>query len=282
MRPFRLLGVVCLLTAGSVGCGTEPAADDVGAHTITPRMRQVAKAWTGSEAARAWREGFYPLEDVVRLPEGAFHSGADKVAYLSRNFTLRGALPGTPARHGRIRWTNGRSLPATIMTARQAYETLDGGDGADPLIVEKAVLGRMTLNTSRGPAQVPAWLFTLDGYDTPLKRMAIAPSKLPRAPVPSLSQATDSGSPLVGLESVAEDGRSVTVRAGHGACDDGPTVDVLETSDSVVLAGGVRGAKGGPCTLQLLSDPVTVRLDRPLGGRLLLDAFTGAPVTMEG
>lgn len=283
MRPFTLLGVVCLLTVGSLGCGTEPAGDDVGADTITPRMRQVAKAWKGSDAARAWRAGFYPLEDVVRLPEGAFHNGADKLAYLSGNFTLRGPLPGAADRRGRIRWTNGESLPATITTARQAYETLDGADGGDgdPLVVTKATLGQMTLRTSRGPARVPAWLFTLDGYDTPLTYVAVGSSKLPRAPVPPLSQATDNGSPLHGLQSVAADGRSVTVRVGHGACDDGPAVDVLETGDSVVLAGTVRGANDGPCTAQLLVDPVTVRLDRPLGERLLLDAFTGKPVTVS-
>ncbi|MFJ5216817.1 hypothetical protein ACIP98_19120 [Streptomyces sp. NPDC088354] len=282
MRSFALLGVLCLFTMGSAGCGTT-----VGADAAAPRMRQVADAWKGTEAARAWREGYYPLEDAVRLPDGAFHNEEDKLAYLHRNFTLRRALPGSTARHGHIRWTSGASLPATIMTARQAYETLDRDDdgpgaGDAPLTVTEAVLGTTTLNTSRGPARVPAWLFTLDGYDTPLKRVAVAPSKPPRAPVRSLSEGTDSGSPLYGLRSVAEDGRSVTVGAAHGACDDGPTVDVLETRDSVVLSGGVRGVDDGPCTMQLLVDPVTVRLDRPLGGRLLLDAFTGAPVTMTG
>ncbi|MFD3451957.1 hypothetical protein ACFWVC_07215 [Streptomyces sp. NPDC058691] len=248
-------------------------------------MRQVADAWKDTKAADAWREGYYPLEDVVRLPDGAFHNKADKQAYLQRNFTLRGALPGGAARHGRIRWTSGESLAATVMTARQAYETLDSGDGGpggDPLTVTKAVFGTMTLSTSRGPARVPAWRFTLDGYDTPLQHVAVSPSKPPRAPVESLSQSQDTGGlwPLHGLKSVAGDGRSVTVGAEHGSCDDGPAVDVLETGDSVVLAGRVRGANDGPCNSMLLVDPVTVKLDRPLGGRLLLDAFTGAPVTM--
>ncbi|MEU6341663.1 hypothetical protein ABZ883_12045 [Streptomyces sp. NPDC046977] len=285
MRRLIWLGVMCLLTVGSVGCGTEPPADLVGTDRSTPRMRQVAEAWKGSEAARVWRTGFYLLDDPERLPEDAFHNGADKLAYGNGNFRLRaGALPGAAARHGRIRWTNGDSLPATVMTARQAYDTLDRGDrgdGADPLTVTKAALGEMTVNTSRGPARVPAWLLTLDGYDTPVRLMAVASPKPPRAPVPSLSPQTVHGvQPLDEIREVSGDGRTLTVRASHGACDDGPAVDVLETGDSVVLAGGIRGAKDGPCTMQLLHASVTVHLDRPLGDRLILDAFTGKPVTM--
>ncbi|MDX2649603.1 hypothetical protein PV341_39765 [Streptomyces sp. PA03-1a] len=282
MRPLVLVGAVCLLV-GSAGCGarTVSAADDDGAATA--RMREVAEAWEGSESARSWREGFYPLEDVVRLPDNAFRTDADKQAYLTRNFEHRGALPRTE-HEGRIRWADGTSTPVTPMTAREAYDGLDEGpEGrADPLTVTKATFGEMTLLTSRGEARVPAWHFTLDGYDTPLVRAAISPARLPGAPIAALSQATDPGMPLHGLRKVAEDGRSVTVQAEHGACDDGPAVDVLETRDSVVLRGTVRGADDGPCTAQLLVDPVTVRLDRPLGGRILLDAFTGGPVELGG
>jgi hypothetical protein len=166
------------------------------------------------------------------------------------------------------------------MTAQQAYGLLDtGGEGRrNPLTVTKATLGEMTLRTSRGPARVPAWLLTLDGYDTPLKRVAVNPSKLPHAPIEPLTQVTDALMPLEGLQAVAQDDRAITVRAGHGACDDGAAVDVLETSDSVVLASSIRGTNDGACTSQLLTDAVTVRLGRPLGKRVLLDAFTGGPV----
>ncbi|WP_431961589.1 hypothetical protein [Actinacidiphila sp. bgisy160] len=282
MRPIVLVGVICLFL-GSVGCGarTVSATDDSGAAAA--RMREVAKAWEGSAAARSWREGFYPLEDMVRLPDNAFRTEADKRAYLTRNFEHRGAFPRT-GREGRIRWADGTSRRVTPMTAQQAYDQFNEGpeDRAALLTVTKAAFGEMTLLTSRGEARVPAWHFTLDGYDTPLVRAAIDPARLPRAPIAALSQATDAGMPLQGLRKVAEDGRNVTVLAGHGACDDGPAVEVLETRDSVVLHATVRGGSDSPCTAQLLSDPVTVHLDRPLGGRILLDAFTGGPVALVG
>jgi hypothetical protein len=87
--------------------------------------------------------------------------------------------------------------------------------------------------------------------------------------------------PLAGLDTIAEDGRTVTLRAEHGACDDGPAVDVLETAGSVVFSASVRGVSDGPCTSELRIEKVTVKLDRPVGDRMLLDAFTGRPVPHE-
>ena len=80
------------------------------------------------------------------------------------------------------------------------------------------------------------------------------------------------------LVEVAGDGRSVTVLAHHGSCDDGPAVHALETDGSVVLYASVVGTREGPCTRDLRAEEVTVRLARPVGDRVLLDAFTGRPV----
>ncbi|WP_338781927.1 hypothetical protein [Streptomyces sp. DG1A-41] len=66
--------------------------------------------------------------------------------------------------------------------------------------------------------------------------------------------------------------------ANHGSCDNGPAVDVLETSGSVVLAASIVGAETGPCTSQMSGKNVTVELARQVGTRILLDAFTGRPV----
>ncbi|MFF6947918.1 hypothetical protein ACFZAD_04535 [Streptomyces iakyrus] len=84
--------------------------------------------------------------------------------------------------------------------------------------------------------------------------------------------------PLGGLTRVAGNGRSLTVVAHHGSCDDGPVVDVLETSGSVVLSAAVTGLHDGPCTSELRGKKMTVKLDGPVGDRIVLDAFTGRPV----
>ncbi len=283
MRTTSSRTVLILTALGlfATGCGAEAADADVSepAPHTRPRALKVAKAWDGSPAAENWRKGYHPVADPVQLPEDAFHDDADKEAYSSQNFVLRGDLPETSAKDARVTWRNGDSLTLPLMGARKAYEQLDRNSSPGPhLTVTGAKLGETTLATSRGPATVPAWLFTLDGYDTPLKRVALAPSKPPKAPIGPVGDVSDGLWDLDKGVEVAADGRSVTVLAHHGACDDGPAVDVLETDGSVVLSGYIVGQKDGPCTAQLLAKKVTVKLDRPLGDRILLDAFTGRPV----
>ncbi|MEN1884243.1 hypothetical protein [Streptomyces mirabilis] len=256
-RTARLLVSLALLSAGAgavTGCGSERAA---GSGVEAPgtgqepraesRARQVADAWDGSEAARQWRRGYHPMADAVQLPEGGPRDKADQRAFTTQNFVLRG-----------------------------------GNDGPH-LTVTGVKPGEMTLATSRGPATVPAWLFTLEGYDTPLTRAAVRPPKLPESPIgPSRDVPAGTLVPLGRLVEVAGDGRSVTVLADHGSCDSGPAVHVRETRTRVVLSASVLGARKGPCTGETIRARVTVRLTRPLGDRILLDAHTGRPVPHEG
>ncbi|MFE7277626.1 hypothetical protein [Streptomyces sp. NPDC057623] len=277
----HIVGTLTALGLFATGCGADAAGADTSepAPDTRPRALKVARAWDGSPAAEIWRKGYFPVADPVQLPEDAFHDDADKEAYASRNFVLRGDLPERSAKDARVTWRSGDSLTLPLMGAREAYERLDRGSSPAPhLTVTGAKLGETTLATSRGPATVPAWLFTLDGYDTPLKRVALAPAKPPRSPIGPVSHLSEGLFELDKMVEVAADGGSVTVLAHHGACDDGPAVDVLETDGSVVLSGYVTGQEEGPCTAQLLARKVTVELDRPLGDRILLDAYTGRPV----
>ncbi|MGW2717659.1 hypothetical protein [Streptomyces sp. NPDC001492] len=283
-RAVKLLSALALFTVAggaAVGCGSEKAVSHGGS---TARARAVADAWHGSQAAEVWAKGYYPMGDAIQLPDGAFHTDADKRAYTTQNFVLRTTLPDTPEPNGVVKWDDGRSLTLPLMGAGKAYDSLArGSDDGPRLTVTGARLGETTVATGRGPATVPAWLFTLDGYDTPLKRVAIGPSKPPKPPIaPAAQSPSDELWPLQRLVGVADDGRTVTVLAAHGACDDGPALHVLETHDSVVLSASIVGTKDGPCTAQLLGARKTVTLGRPLGGRILLDAFTGGPVPPGG
>ncbi|WP_055617692.1 hypothetical protein [Streptomyces phaeochromogenes] len=285
LRRFLVgLGLFVTVAVGVTSCGDKYG--EAGAHDparAAERARQVSDAWEGSEAARVWREGYFPLGDPVRLPEGAFHSDTDKQAYQRQNFELRGSLPGAPPKKGEVRWRGGGSLAVPVASARAAYEKVGGDSGPGPrLIVTGARLGDMAIQTSRGPATVPAWHFTIKGYDTPLKRVAVVASKLPKPPVKPLPDLTDDLWKLAGLKTVSRDGRTVVLRAHHGSCDDGPGVDVLESADNVVFSAWIRNPSDGPCTKELRAKNVTVKLDRPVGDRMLLDAFTGRPVPYEG
>ncbi|MFI7016827.1 hypothetical protein [Streptomyces sp. NPDC050164] len=286
----NLLVAILLFTVGTAAitaCGSEKGdgrgmeiRDAATAPKREARAREVAKAWDGSKAAEEWRKGYYPLGEAVQLPENGLSNAVDERAYQTKNFVLRGELPAGPHGDGQVQWKSGDALTLPLMGARQAYEALDRDSSPGPhLIVTGARLGEMTLVTNRGPATVPAWLFTLEGYDTPLKRVAVRPSKLPEPPIkPAASVPSGELWSLQRLVEIAGDGRSVTVVANHGSCDNGPAVDVLETSGSVVLSASIIGAETGPCTGQMSGKNVPVKLARQVGTRILLDAFTGRPV----
>jgi hypothetical protein len=279
-RSVRLVAVALLVAAGGGALAYAVEQRDGGQPPgAAVRARLVAEAWDGSRAAEVWRAGYYPSGETVQPPEGGFRGAADKEAYLARDFELRGELPDLRREKGTVRWEGGGSLTLPLRDAREAFADLDGSDGRAPLTVTGVRLGEMTLATNRGSATVPAWLFTLEGYDTPLKQVALGPSELPRSPIgPARDLPTDVLGSLLGSARVSEDGRTVTVVAGHGGCDDGPALHALETAGSVVLSGSVVGTDDGPCTAEMLAEEVTVRLDRPVGDRVLLDAFTGRPL----
>ncbi|WP_328362834.1 hypothetical protein OG828_28585 [Streptomyces sp. NBC_00457] len=278
----HLTRIIALVLFAVVGCGSE-AAGGAGGNSSAPdtkeRAGQVAEAWDGSAAAEAYSKGYYPMQGPVQRPEGGWRDAEDEEAYATQNFALSAELPRTH-KGGKVTWQSGETLTLDLMGAREAYETLAGNSGEGPrLTVTGAELGEMTQATSRGPATVPAWLFTLEGYDTPLKRVAIGPSKVPEPPIGPAAEGVSADLwDLGGVVEVAGDGRSVTVVAHHGACDDGPAVDVLETDGSVVLSGYMVGTDDGLCQDSLHAQEKTVELDRPVGDRVLLDAFTGRPL----
>ncbi|WP_199547178.1 hypothetical protein [Streptomyces sp. N35] len=287
MRTRQLLGVLALVLTGTLalgGCGeggTVGTAPGGGGDPMS-RAQQVADAWRGSDAARQWHEGFFPLEELAWPPQDAWHSGEDKMAYEEGRFTLEEELPDESSR-GQIRWESGggKPLEVEVQSAQAVFELFGHTEqsGKEPrLTITGAKLDQQQVRTSRGPAYIPVWYFTIKGYDQPLIRAAVAPDAIAKTPIAPAPHRSDDLMPLQSLKSVARDGRSLTVFAGHGACDDGPEVRALETGDSVVLTASVRGRDDGPCTSQLLTAEVTVKLKQPLGERVLLDAFAGAPM----
>ncbi|MFZ3592665.1 hypothetical protein [Streptomyces sp. BH104] len=285
VRSARLSAGVALAAVGlaaTAGCGGEKVAGDDG-DALAERARQVADAWDGSSAAAAWRAGYHPTGEAIQLPRGGLHDGADQQAYERRNFEVRGTLPSTGPRDGKVTWAADESATRPLVGAKEAYDTLAGPhlDGKPQLTVTHVALGTMRMSTSRGPASVPAWVFTLDGYASPLKQAATVPSKPPRPPIKAARDLP--GHPLDRLLEVSADGRTVTVVALHGVCDDGPRVDALESRGSVVLSASVTGRdEGRVCTKQGKLERVEVRLRKPLGDRVLLDAHSGSPVPYRG
>ncbi|GAA2709282.1 hypothetical protein GCM10010429_23550 [Micromonospora olivasterospora] len=152
--------------------------------------------------------------------------------------------------------------------------------GCVPLTVTAVRLGAAPVRTSRGEAQVPAWLFTVEELKAPVARLAVAPgaaTPVPQAPAPA-GQVPDGVAGAQDLTALS--GTRLTWRIGMGACDTGGTPLVEERDDVVVVGGAVTPATG-VCTDQLLLKPVTATLKAPLGARPVLDVATGAPLVLR-
>ncbi|BCJ58419.1 hypothetical protein [Micromonospora endophytica] len=147
------------------------------------------------------------------------------------------------------------------------------------LTVTEVELGTAPVRTSRGEAQVPAWLFTVKEIDAVVARVAVAPSAVAAIPEP----APPSGSPPEGLVSAqdlqAVDGAHLTFRLGVGSCDTGVT-PLVQEHDHVVVVGGTVIRPTGVCNDALRLEPVEVTLTAPLGARPILDALTGTPLRL--
>ncbi|MFD6891328.1 hypothetical protein [Streptomyces sp. NPDC059957] len=284
----RTVMVAAVFLGAAAGCGGAGMPWSDAAPDLRPRMGEVARAWEGSAELKEWREGFHLLEDPVRLPAGAFRDGYDKTAYLEGNFALRGELPAQSGRTGRITWSDGAGLDIAVLSASATYETLTGKAPTRerPLTVTGARSGELTMKTSRGPARVPVWFFDLEGYAQPLARVAVAKAEPAEPPIPPMRSFDGRTAELFGHDAADAAATAFTVEAGHGACDGGVAVEVLEGVDTVVLGGrilpGKKLGKGEGCPLMMLEATVPVTLTRPLGNRVLIDAVSGAALGRSG
>lgn len=311
MRRIPVLMTLLLLATAACARPFEdsdsaPLPSDGPAEVFTARAAEVVAAWRAAPGQDALRTGFVPLEDLTVLADDPGFDEDTKTAFSNGWFRSAVALPDRAPAPGTIRYPQG-SQRAPLVSAADAYAQLDQGDpppcprsgraapttagstGPDtpdsrpapnaciPLTVTRAALGTVSVRTSRGAAEAPAWIFTIAELPRPVARVAVAPTAV--ASVPAVSPpAPDHAEGLVAVQDLtAVDGTTVSYRLGVGACDTDVKPLVHETKDVVVLGGSVV-ASDRICTEQLLLEPVDVVLKAPLGTRPVLDAVTGQAV----
>ncbi|WP_422738447.1 hypothetical protein ACN263_03900 [Micromonospora sp. WMMD729] len=310
-RPVLLL-VLPLLSM--VACAAPVADSGVGPTASTPRAfddraAAVAAAW---RPGPGWHDGYVPLQGPTVLTGDPRFTPDTETAFRAGWYRAQVAIPST-AVSGEVRFPDGR-LTLPLITAAEAYRQLDQGDplpcpgrpkrpglptpggptvepGPDgwatsttqtaclPLTVTGVTLGAVPVRTSRGEAQVPAWLFTVEELATPVAQLAVAPTAV--TPVPSVAPPTQPppDGVVAAQDLAAVDGARLTVRLGVGSCDTGITPLVSERPDAVVVGGTVVRSTG-VCNAMLKLEPVVVTLTEPLGARPVLDVVSGAPLTL--
>ncbi|MFD6712686.1 hypothetical protein AMK25_00080 [Micromonospora sp. TSRI0369] len=310
-RVLALLGIPLLAlsacaTPGAAPVRTPPTGPDQ-RPAFTERAEEVAAGW---RPGPGWRDGYVPLQDATVLSSDPGFTDETKVAFGAGWYRDQIPIPAAVPTDGTIRFPDG-TLRVPLMSAADAYAQLRQGDPPPcdgrpaapepaatgrpgpndpvstsaptpcvPLTVTEVRLGSAPVLTSRGRAEVPAWLFTVDELAVPVARIAVAPRVTGRAPGGAVpAQPLPAG--LVSAQQLrAVEGNRIDYVLGVGACDGPPTPLVLERPDVVVIGGAVVTSTG-TCTAQLVLKPVSVTLDAPLGGRAVLDAASGAPLTVR-
>ncbi|MFJ8577134.1 hypothetical protein [Micromonospora sp. NPDC093277] len=234
-----------------------------------------------------------PAGGTIRFPDGTLRvplvSAAEAYAQLGR-----GEPPACPGRPKLPAATPGPGRPKVggptiepgpdgLLPTRPGPEAPISTHAQSPcvsLTVTGVKLGSAAVRTSRGTADVPAWLFTVAELRAPVARLAVAPAAIgavPEAVAPTWQPPAE----LSGVENLSRiDGARLDYPVVGGACDTSVTPLVLERDDVVVLGAG-RTTSGQACIAVAVSKPLSVTLKAPLGNRTVLDVRLGTPVTVR-
>jgi len=274
VRAGRLwLTTGCTLAVALLGgCASGPATvPGPGAG----HLRQVLRTWSAFPAGATPR----PLVltgPPVADPASGFLNGDAKLAYLEGAINLPATLPSGPA----------AAAGFPLITAQQATQILRSVAAKGPpvtarLTVTGVHLGTAVFDTDRGQQQLPAWLFGLAGVRDPVGVLAVAASRRFAPPGRPAN-----GHPFVDDAWLGRGGRTLTVRftgaaSGTGSCT--ASYSVTQAASGTAVAVAVKEhAHGGSVTCAAVgyTRQVTVALAAPLGDRVLVDAASGAAVTV--
>jgi hypothetical protein len=228
-----------------------------------------------------------------RSPDLGFDTLEQKAAWGAGYVVI---APGVPLRSGgttRIDFGNGSSASVSVLDPRTALTEAIGTpyDNCGHLhisaakcriTITRASLTTVQVDTSNGPATVPAWSFSAKGTSRPIVVLAVSEDVLKPVvqpvPPPGLGKLDPA---LLGSESLTQiEGNTLTFRLSHGGCESDLRAHVVEFDDLVVI-GGSHGppVAGVGCDDGAYSMPAAVTLTQPLGDRAVISAATGARLT---
>ena len=193
----------------------------------------------------------------------------------------------TPSRT-EVKWLDGSKVDVNVLSAADALAALAAGGvgtckGCAPLRVTGASLATALVQTSRGPANAPTWVFAVDGSSVQITRVAVDKS-ITVTPPP-----WNANDPPVGISIDSAigtaDSRKLAVQF-TGAIDDasdpcGATYEAEAVESEIAVVVNVvehRNDAGAGCRLVGYTRTVDVRLASTLGERAVLEIRQGLPV----
>jgi hypothetical protein len=290
-RGFWLVAAMGLVV-GVSGCTSAPASS----AQVADLHRQAQEAltrWDAAAAAGAGGTGF------VLVGESALFVGSDwgpnidgnnaKMAWYAGLFVAATPLPSEAPPDGRIEWQDGTTHAVPVISAQQAFSDMKTAavqpcPDCTPLQITGARPTTATFQSSRGPAQAPAWEFSLKDTDVKLDQVAVAGQcAAPSVPSPN-DQATGQqvAQPWVGppVQSATVDASGLTLTVtvvgapdpGDKPCGIDYTAEAVESDTGVVvIVYEHRNTLPAACSGVGAFRTVQVTLAKPLDHRTLID-----------
>jgi hypothetical protein len=289
LRGFGLLGVVGLVIAIS-GCTSAPSSAQVA--ELHRQAQEALARWDAAAAAGAGGSGFVLVGGSTLMVGGDWGPNIDggnaKMAWGAGLFVVANPLPSEAPPDGRIQWQGGTSNAIPVISAEQAFSDMKAAGVSPcpdciPLQITGARLTTATFQSSRGPAQAPAWEFSLKDTDVKLDQVAVGLFTAPPVPTPN-DQATGQQvaqpwvGPAVQSATVDASGRTLTVTVigapgtGDKPCGADYTAEAVESDTGVVvIVYEHRNTLPAMCSAVGALRTTQVTLAKPLGNRTLID-----------
>ncbi|WP_169948526.1 hypothetical protein [Microbispora sp. H11081] len=247
--------------------------------TFEENATQAVSTWRTSGAAEIWHEGFVPLEDLRKMSQKV----SEDIDYEWHGWVVAGPLP-TPPAEAQVHWDGGATMRVPVITPREALmalspwpENMTFPDNKQYKLT-RATFTTRRLKTSRGMATVPAWRLSFSNLPGPIDYVAVDQKAIGTIEDAVGHRLTGEG--ITDLELLDE--RTLLVKYDYGVCVGDEPFDVTLRAGErpvVVVLGLEMPYRGyGFCAGVGNSGQGVVRLDEPLGDRVVLDEWSMLPV----
>ena len=203
-------------------------------------------------------------------------------------------VPDDPPSSDKVRWLDGSTVDVRVLAAAKTLAALIAAatstcDDCQPLEVTDAQQATGLVDTSRGPANTPIWVYSIAGSSVKVTRVAVDESVTVQPP-PWNADDPPQGLAIQSATGSADSKRLTVsfVGAPDGAdkpCGEDYTAEAVESDLAVVII--VEGHPyDGPapsnlgCRLVGALRTAKVTLEKPLGKRVVLEVQQGLPVSV--
>ena len=286
------------------GCASAPAPGPVGQEPTRrtddlQRLRERARVVLANYDRAVGDAQLVVLSGQEATVTGTLESRNEhlKTAIDAGRLEAAGELPATPREQGAAVWTGGGRLSLPLLSAPEALRLLAVDDDCPECVrhpVTGARLTTMRVSTTRGPATVPAWEFSLRGTKMRVLRMALDSGPPVKADPPAGSP--DDLPDGAVAESARVDGKRLTValtgprEGADQPCGEDYVAEAVESDTAVAVLVRIRRYSGPEpsvppgtefgCLMVGHPRSATVTLAEPLNGRAVLEVQQGQPVPL--